>query len=155
MLFRSHNAVKIQADYRLNIPIQTIDSALGGVSGDNLCFENNLATNNSTPNNGQNIFFPSYIFKPGNYVPYTTSKLTYYSRLDDTITIPSPPVFVSDPLINYVNVGNNNGVNDITSKINNGFYLGQGSLNNDGKILDRKSTRLTPVTATSRMPSSA
>lgn len=132
--FDNHSDVTITSDYRLNIPIQTINTSLGGASGDNICFENDLAINNSTPNNGQHMFFPSYIFTPGNYVQYTTNKTRFYSRLDDKIAIPSPPVFVSNPLINYVNIGNNNGVTDLTSKVNNGFYLGQGGINNDGKI---------------------
>jgi len=139
--YNNANAVLINSDYRLNIPIQGIDTSIGGASGDNICFENSLATNNNTPNNGKNVFFPSYIFTPGNYISYTTNNLRYYSRLDDTITSNPPPVFVSDPLINYVNVGNNNGVTDLTSKINNGFYLGAGSTNSDGKIFYLNTTQ--------------
>jgi len=126
--------VLITSDYRLNIPIQGIDTILGGVTGDDLCFQNDLATNNSTPNNGKHMFFPSYIFTPGNYVSYSTDKLRYYSRLDKSIAISVPPVFASNPLINYVNVGVINGASDLTSKVNNGFYLGFGNTNNNGKI---------------------
>jgi hypothetical protein len=121
--YTNHSNNLITTPLRLNIPIKNIDTTLGGANGDEMLFMNNLATNNSTPNNGQNLFFNSYIFTPStDYLPYNTTFHNFYSRLDSSCLTVPPPVFVSNPLLTYVNNVVFNNTKDVTSKTINRYY---------------------------------
>ena len=123
--YTNHSNNLVTTDLRLNIPIKNINLSLGGANGNEMLFMNNLATNNSTPNNGQNLFFNSYIFTPStDYLSYNTTFHNFYSRLDSFILTVPPPVFVSNPLISYVNNIVFGNTKDVTSKTINRYYSG-------------------------------
>jgi len=136
--FDSHSSLTINGNYRLNIPVKNIDTTAGGAIGNEIMFMHNSSTDNATSNNGQYLFFPSYIFTPGNYLPYYTNSHRYYSRLDDSVAPVSPPpptVFASTPLYYYViKTTSFNNTIDMFTKTNNMYYAIPPNGDSDGQI---------------------
>jgi hypothetical protein len=82
----NHDAIIVGGDYRLNVPIRNTDPSIGGGPGKEIVFDHNPGgvINNNTPNNGFNLFNPSYVFTPSSvdFSGYNTHLHTYYSSLD-------------------------------------------------------------------------
>ena len=129
--FNNHSDIILTGETRLNIPVKNISTANGGSIGNEMMFNHGLLTDNSTPNNGQYLLFPSYFFTPGNYLPYMTNLHQYYSILDSSVAN-------NVPLINYVNNTIFNGTKDVTSKSTNGYYIIPPNGDNDGNRYDAK-----------------
>ena len=122
-IFGSSNIsdVLISESYRLNIPIQ---NTTGG-SNQELMFKHNASPNNSTPNNGFNLLFPSYVFTPlssgpSSYLSYNTNKHSYYSELDSGLSynIVNP----ASSFVTHVNNSNTVSVKNLRSTTSNIFY---------------------------------
>lgn len=117
----STSDVLIDASYRLNIPIQNTTAG----SNQELMFKHNGSADNTTPNNGFHLFYPSYIFTPNttgpnSYSAYTTNRHSYYSELDSTLSynIMTP----SSSFVSHVNNSNTGVVKNLRTLTTNNFY---------------------------------
>ena len=129
-IFGNNNfsAYDVTGDYRLNIPVRNTTNS--GTS--NMMYNHNPGpgTNNATPDNGFQLYFPSYIFKPSptQYIPYASKLQNYYSQIGVKLLQP-PGTYLIDSALPLTTAFNlyaasitYNGANDVFSLTSNRFY---------------------------------
>jgi hypothetical protein len=70
----------VTGDYRLNIPVRNTTAS----TISDMMYNHNpgAGTTNGDSNNGFELYFPSYIFKPGSqYMGYPSKLQNYYSQI--------------------------------------------------------------------------
>jgi hypothetical protein len=125
--FDNHDQIKITNKLRLNIPIQNTTS-----SGNMVMANHNEITDNNTSSQGLKLFYPSYVFKPGNFIPYISNLTSQYSSLG-----PPPSGNVDGINLNINNntqFGNFNGVSDLRANEGNPLFFDLADQIADGKV---------------------
>ena len=120
----SESDIQITTDLKLNIPIRNTDVNIGGGVNEESMFIHDLSSDNNTPNNGFNLFFPSYVFTPDSltFSSYTTNFHSYYSQLDSTLNYLINPGNTNTFFHLYRRNLSYNNVKDIFTKTQNDFY---------------------------------
>ena len=120
--------VEFESDYRLNIPVRNTTAS----TISDMMYNHNPGpgTTNGTSNNGFELYFPSYIFKPSptDYMGYASKLQNYYSQIGVKLLTP-PGTYLIDSALPTTTAFNlyaasitYNGANDVFSLTSNRFY---------------------------------
>jgi hypothetical protein len=125
--YDNHNQVELNQKVRLNIPIQNTT-----ISGSMVMSNHDEMIDNSSISQGLKLFYPSYVFKPGNFIPFETELLSKYSSL-----VSPPPNIVNgiNLTINNNSVyGVYNGTNDLRANTGNRLFFNPINQEADGEV---------------------
>jgi hypothetical protein len=126
--FSNFNDFIVTGDYRLNIPVRNTTAS----TISDMMYNHNpgAGTTNGDSNNGFELYFPSYIFKPGSqYMGYPSKLQNYYSQIGRDLVITQGTYLINNAVMSsaldlYTTPPTNvvGGSYDISSKNNNRFY---------------------------------
>jgi hypothetical protein len=122
------NGYDVTGDYRLNIPVRNTTAS----TISDMMYNHNPGpgTTNGTSNNGFQLYFPSYIFKPSptQYMGYPSKLQNYYSQIGVKLLPPPPGTYLIDSTLSstafdlYATSITYNGAKDVFSLTSNRFW---------------------------------